>query len=157
MINHEKTVKGLAKALSEIYDALPRIEIRSDLFPTDRMKGVLSKLCADILRFLTRAHKWYCEGCVKRTIHSLTQPFDLRYGDILGDIRHGSYVVKDLAACGQMVELRHVNQKIDEIASTLGKVVAKMDNIDARRTATEAIYTQQFEKISTTTSREFLL
>lgn len=132
------------------------------------MKDAVSKLCADIIRFLTRARKWYCEGCLKRTIHSITQPFDLRYGDILEDIRHGSYVVQDLAACGQSVELRHVNQKVDKMAdtmavnfsridSTLGAVMAKMDNMDARRTVTEAIHTQQIEKISTTTSREFML
>lgn len=129
------------------------------------MRAAVSKLCADILKFLTRAHKWYCERCLKRTIHSFTQPFDLRYGDIVEDIRHSSYVVQDLAACGQLVELRHVNNKIDQIVdtvtvnfsridSTLGKVVAKMDNMDARCNTTEAIHTQRFEEITTTTGRE---
>lgn len=167
MINHEKTVKGLAKALSEIADALPRVEIRFDLFPTERMKAAVSKLCADILKFLTRAHKWYYEGCLKRTIHSFTQPFDLRYADILENIRHGSYEVQDLARCGQMVELRHVNKKIDHIGdsvldlsridSTLGTVITKLDRLDARCTTAEAIYMQRFEAISTTASREFHL
>lgn len=168
MINHEKTVKGLAKALSEISDALPRVKIRSGLFPTDRMKGAVSKLCADILKFLARAHKWYCEGCLRRAIHSFTQPFDLRYADILEDIRHGSHEVQDLASCGQLVELRHVNQKIDQIADTVtinfsridsafGTVIEKMNSLDARCNATEAAHIQRFEEISTTTSRGFLL
>ncbi|KAH8761083.1 hypothetical protein F5883DRAFT_563170 [Diaporthe sp. PMI_573] len=163
IINHEKTVKGLAKALTEIADALPRVEIRSNLFPTDRMKAAVSKLCADILKFLTRAHKWYYEGSLKRTIHSFTQPFDLRYADILGDIRHDSFVVQDLADCGQLVELRHVNEKIDQIVtsvgvnfsridSALGTVIAKMDNLDTRCSAAETVHTQRFEAISTTTS-----
>lgn len=168
MINHEKTVKGLAKALSEIADALPRVEIRSDLFPTERMRAAVSKLCADILKFLTRAHKWYCEGCLKRTIHSYTQPFDLRYADILEDIRHGAFVVQDLAACGQLVELRHVNKKIDQIGdivtvnlsrigSTLDKVIANINDLNARSIAAEVSNTQRFNEISTTTSRESLI
>lgn len=167
-MNHEKTVKGLAKALIEIADALPRVEIRSDLFPTERMRTAVSKLCADILKFLTRAHKWYCEGSLKRTLHSFTQPFDLRYADILEDIRHGSYVVQDLAACGQLVELRHVNRKIDQIVdtvtvnfsrlnSTLDTVFTRMDGLDARSTATEAVHTRRLEEISTKTSRESLV
>lgn len=168
MINHEKTVKGLAKALSEIADALPRAELRSGFFPTDRMKDAVSKLCANILKFLTRAHKWYCEGSLKRTLHSFTQPFDLRYADILEDIRHGSYVVQDLAACGQMVELRHVNHKIDQIGdtvavnfsridSTLNTVIANINNLNTRSIAAEAISIQRLDEISTKTSREFLV
>lgn len=168
MINHEKTVKGLAKALSEIADALPRVQIRSDLFPTDRMKAAVSVLCADILKFLTRAHKWYCESSLKRTLHSFTQPFDLRYADILKDIRHGSYVVQELAACGQMVELRHVNHKIDQIGdtvavhfsridSTLNTVIANINDLNTRAIAAEAVSIQRLNEISTTTSREFLL
>lgn len=168
IINHEKTVKGLAKALTEIADALPRVKVRSNLFPTERMKAAVSKLCANILKFLTRAHKWYYEGSLKRTIHSFTQPFDLRYADILGEIRHDSFVVQDLADCGQLVELRHVNEKIDQIVdsvdvkfslidSALGKVIAKMDNLDTRSSAAEAVQAQRFQAISTTTSRESLL
>lgn len=147
---------------------LPRVEIRFDLFPTERMTAAVSKLCADILKFLTRAHKWYCEGCFKRTIHSFTQPFDLRYGDILEDIRHGSYEVQDLARCGEMVEMRHVTTKIDQIVdsvtnnfsridSTLGAVIMKMDNLDARCIAAENIHTQRFQEISISTSRELFL
>lgn len=168
MINHEKTVNGLAKALTEIADALPRVEIRSDLFPTERMRAAVSKLCADILKFLTRAHKWYCEGCLKRTLHSFTQPFDLRYADILEDIRHGSYVVQDLAACGQLVELRHVNSKIDQIVDTmtvnfsrlnftLDTVFTRIDGLDARSVAIEAANAQRLEEISTKTTRESLV
>lgn len=128
----------------------------------------MSKLCADILKFLTRAHKWYCEGFIKRTIHSLTQPFDLRYEDILKDIRRGSYVVEDLAECGQLVEQRHVNQKIDQIVdtvtvnfsridSTLDRVVSNINDLNARSIAAEAINIQRLNEISTTTSREFLI
>ncbi|KAL2281690.1 hypothetical protein FJTKL_11374 [Diaporthe vaccinii] len=159
VVNHEKTVKGMAKALSEIADTLPRVEIRSDLFPTDRMKVAVSQLCADILKFLTRAHKWYCEGCLKRTIHSFTQPFELRYGDILEDIKRSSFMVQDLAACGQSVELRHVNKKIDQIVDTvtvmdltLGAVITNINNFNARSIAAEAVNTQRLNEISTAAS-----
>lgn len=157
MINHEKTVKGLAKALSEIADALPRVQIRSGLFPTERMRDVVSKLCADILKFLTRAHKWYCEGSLKRTIHSFTQPFDLRYADILEDIKHGSFVVKDLASCGQSVELRHVNNKIDQLGEALMGMNSKLETAITNFIAVEVSNTQRFNEISTTTSRESLV
>lgn len=132
------------------------------------MKATVSQLCAGILKFLMQAHKWYCEGRFKHTIHSFTQPFDLRYGDILDDIRRNSSVVKDLAACGQSVELRHVNRKIDQIGdtmtvnfsridSTLHTVVENINILNAKSIAAEAIHTQRFKEISTTTSREFLL
>lgn len=153
--------------MSEIADVLPRVEFRSNLFPTDRMKAAVSNLCADILKFLTRAHKWYAEGSLKRAIHSFTQPFGLRYGDILEDIRRGSGVVKDLAACGQLFEMRQVNKKVNDIGdsvlgisrieSTLGAVITKIENLDARCTAAELNYVQRLEAIANTTTREFLL
>ncbi|KAI3393999.1 hypothetical protein diail_3315 [Diaporthe ilicicola] len=166
VINHEKTVKGLAKALSEIGDALPRVEIRADMFPTEKMKIAVSRLCADILQFLTRVHKWFSEGCLRRAFHSLTQPFDLRYADILAEIRRGSLVVKDLAACGQMVELRHVNSKIDQTAETveanfsrvhsnLDTVSTGIDVLNARSIATEAMMItmcRRFDELSTKAS-----
>ncbi|KAL1864584.1 hypothetical protein Daus18300_007601 [Diaporthe australafricana] len=162
VINHEKTVKGLAKALSEIGDALPRVKIRADMFPTNKMEIATSRLCADILKFLTRAHKWYCEGRLKRAFHSFTQPFDLRYADILEDIRRNSSVVQDLAACGQMVELRHVNKKIDKTLSTVTEnfsrvysnfdtVLVGMNDINARVVATEAMVARRLDEISITT------
>ncbi|KAG8159841.1 hypothetical protein KVR01_010478 [Diaporthe batatas] len=155
VINHEKTVKGLAKALSEIADALPRVEIRSSLFPTDRMKAAVSNLSADILKFLTRAHKWFSEGSLKRTIHSFTQPFDLRYGDILEDIRRGSYLVKDLAACGQLFELRQVNRNVEDIRdSVLGisRIESALGAVKTRMDSLETSYVEHLEAIAKTTS-----
>jgi hypothetical protein len=132
------------------------------------MRAAVSKLCTDILKFLTRAHKWYYEGSLKRVFHSFTQPFDLRYADILSEIRQDSAVVQDLADCGQLVELRHVNEKIDQVVdfvnakysridSALGKLIAKMEILDTRSSTAEAIQAQRFQAISTTTSRESLL
>lgn len=106
MINHEKTVKGLAKALTSIADELPRIGLFSEFYPTEKMKRIVAELVVGILEFLTRAHKWYTEGKMKRAFHSFTQPFDLRYGDILANISRSSAGVKELANCGFLVEFR---------------------------------------------------
>lgn len=130
------------------------------MFPTNKMKTATSNLCADILKFLTRAHKWYCEGRLKRAFHSFTQPFDLRYADILQDIRRDSSVVRELAACGQMVELRHVNNKIDQTVEILtdhfSRIHTKFDNFDARLIESETRMIRRLDEISTTTHCESL-
>lgn len=105
-------MKGLAKALSTIGDELPRVNLLAGLYPTQRMKRAVTDLIVNILDFVTRAHVWYAEGKVKRALHGFTRPFDLQYGDILDKVTRAAREVRDLAACGLVVEFRELQKTL---------------------------------------------
>ncbi|PVH76180.1 hypothetical protein DL98DRAFT_641965 [Cadophora sp. DSE1049] len=94
---------------------LPRVQLAANLYPTERMQSAVAELNAYILRFLVRAHDWYQESPWKHLIHSITQPSELRYDDLLESIVRSTAVVHGLAVSGQQVEFRHMHDKIDEI------------------------------------------
>jgi hypothetical protein len=129
VINHEKTISKLAEALSNIADNLPRVELAVNLYPTERMQTAVAELSAYILRFLVRAHDWYQEGPWKHVIHSITQPSELRYDDILELIARSSAVIQGLAMSGQQVEFRYMHGKVDEINT---KVDTKLDLVNSK-------------------------
>ncbi|KAH7397600.1 hypothetical protein BKA64DRAFT_42394 [Cadophora sp. MPI-SDFR-AT-0126] len=79
------------------------------------MQSAVAELNAYIIRFLVRAHDWYRESPWKHLIHSITQPSELRYDDLVESIARSSALVHSLAVSGQQVELRHLHDKIDEI------------------------------------------
>lgn len=113
MINHEKTTATLARALSEIAETLPRTQLATILYPTEKMKNSLCQLYAHILRFLVRAHDWYKEGTFKHIVHSITRPVELRYDDLLQNIAQSSRVIEQLASSGHQAEVRDMHNEID--------------------------------------------
>jgi hypothetical protein len=127
VVNHEKVVSKLAEALSNIADNLPRVQLAANLYPTERMQSAIAELNAYILRFLVRAHDWYHESPWKHLIHSITQPSELRYDDLLVLIARSTAVVHGLAVSGQQVEFRYMHDKIDEINV---KVDSKLDQVN---------------------------
>lgn len=112
-MNHEKTTATLAKALSEIAETLPRTQLATILYPTEKMKNSLCQLYAHILRFLVRAHDWYKEGTFKHIVHSITRPVELRYDDLLQNIAQSSRVIEQLASSGHQAEVRDMHNEID--------------------------------------------
>lgn len=113
VVNHEKTTATLARALSEIAETLPRMQLATELYPTEKMKNSLCQLYTHILRFLVRAHDWYKEGTLKHIVHSITRPVELRYDDILQDIAQSSRVIEQLASSGHQAEFRDMHNEID--------------------------------------------
>lgn len=113
VITHEKTTATLAKALSEIAETLPRMQLANELFPTKKMKDAVCQLYAHILRFLVRAHDWYMEGTLKHIVHSITRPVELRYDDLLQNIAQSSRVIEQLASSGHQAEFRDMHNEID--------------------------------------------
>lgn len=120
VINHEEVLVVISKALSQIADSLPRVELASVLYPNKRMKSAISELFAYILRFLIRARDWYEEGSLRRFLHSITQPAELRYNDLVEQIGQSSKLIDQLAASGSQAEIRDMHGK-------LGKVLAELD------------------------------
>jgi len=121
VINHEKVLAVIPKAISQIADSLPRVELASILYPTEGMKTAISDLYAHILRFLIRARDWYEEGTLRRWLHSITRPAELRYNDLLEQIAQSSRLIDQLAAYGSQAEIRNINNKLDMVLTELDR------------------------------------
>ncbi|KAJ9605959.1 hypothetical protein H2200_009808 [Cladophialophora chaetospira] len=126
LVNHGDHIAILAKALSHIADILPRVELKSMLYPTPRMKAAVTDLCGHILRFLIRARDWYEEGKRRHLLHSITRPAGLRYADLLEHITCSSELIDQLAGSGQLVEFREMHGKIDEVRTMVEKLGISM-------------------------------
>ncbi|KAJ4985861.1 hypothetical protein SVAN01_08659, partial [Stagonosporopsis vannaccii] len=112
VINHEDVITTLAKAIAEIAWSLPRVQLYTELYPTDRMKTAVTNLYACILQFLIRAREWYEQGRLKRFVHSITSPVELRYQDLLDEIANNSLLVEKLADSGSRAELRDLHEEV---------------------------------------------
>ncbi|KAK7977187.1 hypothetical protein PG988_004677 [Apiospora saccharicola] len=153
-INHEKTVVKLAEGLSLIADRLPRVELLATLHPTQKMQEAIARLNAHILRFLVRAHDWYKERPWEHFLHSLTRPFELRYGDILDDIARSTDNIKDLASCGEQVKIHEMQKQLDKFGAmfdtSMVDVDSKLERIyQAQASLATAISLQSSSMIST--------
>ncbi|KAL6919001.1 hypothetical protein FSST1_003027 [Fusarium sambucinum] len=122
--NHEATICLISKALSQIADSLPRVELVTVLYPTDRIRQAVSNLYANLVRFFIRAHEWCQEGTFRHLLHSITRPPELRYQDLLEDITANSREIDQLAAASARVEIRDISLK-------LSSIVAKLDNFQS--------------------------
>lgn len=136
-MNHEKTVAALAQALSDIADMLPQVKLSSALYPTRHMSAALGELYANIMEFLMRAYDWFEEGTLKRILHSVTRPVELRYADILQRISRCSQRIQNLASVGQQAEVRDLHIGFD---SKLRYMNSRFDDrFDKMETAVEEI------------------
>ena len=118
MINQEELIAQLSKALSQIADTLPHVEIRNLLFPTEMMKGAVATLYAYIIKFCQRAIGWYTEGKLKHILTSITRPSALRFKDLVEEIAECSRRVDNLAVTSAQAEQRSVHlllQKVEQM------------------------------------------
>ncbi|EKJ72928.1 hypothetical protein FPSE_06974 [Fusarium pseudograminearum CS3096] len=122
--NHEATIALISKAISQIADSLPRVELATVLYPTDRMRQAVSNLYANLVRFFIRAHEWCQEGTLRHLLHSITRPPELRYQDLLEDITANSREIDQLATASARVEIRDISLKLNSI-------VAKLDHFQS--------------------------
>jgi hypothetical protein len=126
VVNHENAIAYLSKGLAQIAEALPRVELATLLYPTERMKDATQALYAYILRFLIRAHGWYKEGKFLHLIHSFTRPAELRYKDLLENISECSRNIQQLSVAGSQVELRDMNKKLSKIEASVEEMKGTM-------------------------------
>ena len=114
-MNHEAVISLLAKAISDIADELPRIQLTAKLYASQDMKETVTKLYAHIIRFFLRAHDWYRERPIWHVVHSFTRPAELRYNDLIEKIKDCSRAIDRLAVLGQQIEQRAIHEKVDAI------------------------------------------
>lgn len=83
VLNHEEMITELSRAMSEIADVLPRVEIQLDIFRDERSIGVaVEELYAELIKFLFRTLKWYEQSPWKHAFTAFTAPFKLRFEDL---------------------------------------------------------------------------
>ncbi|RGP66303.1 hypothetical protein FSPOR_6681 [Fusarium sporotrichioides] len=141
-------MKLVLVALSQIADSLPRVELATVLYPTDRIRQAVSNLYANIVRFFIRAHEWCQEGALRHLLHSITRPPELRYQDLLEDITADSREIDQLAAACARVEIRDISLKINSIVAKLdsfqsdssGAVIPTNQDIIARLDSLQALH-----------------
>lgn len=131
-MSNEKTASKLAEAMSRIADALSRVKLASILYPTDQMMLAITELNAYLMKFLIRAHDWYTEGSLKRALHSITQPSELRFDDLIELISERSRVVDQLASSCHQAESRDMHGKVDEVNSKVNKIGTRLESLDTK-------------------------
>jgi hypothetical protein len=111
--NQAELISKFAKGVVQIADALPHIELRTILYPTEKMKKAVATLYAHIMEFMQRAAKWYSESKIRHAVGAIFKPFALSFQDILDNISIVSREIDRLAASASMAEQRgmHLEQR----------------------------------------------
>ncbi|TVY54373.1 hypothetical protein LCER1_G006832 [Lachnellula cervina] len=112
-VNQQKLISRLSSGLCQIAEVLPRAELIIRLYPIPGVRHLISNMYAHILRFLLRSLRWYQESKLSHLIHAITRPVELRFGDLVEEIRVLSSNMDNLALASGHAEQRdmHTEQK----------------------------------------------
>jgi len=113
-MNQEELIKELAKALCRIGDVLPQAELHLLLYPTPRMKELVTELYIRIMKFARRAMKWFTESKAKHVFSSIARPYTLRFKDMVEDTSETSRKLERLALSLSMAELRKTRLELQD-------------------------------------------
>lgn len=119
VLNHEEYITQISKAFSQIATALLRVNVKLLLFPTEQIQHAVSKLYAQVLKFMLRAMKWYTEGKLKHFITAVFRPAALRFKDLLEGIESCSQTVDQLAVGASQAEQRNMHVLLQGIMQTM--------------------------------------
>ncbi|KAK7953073.1 hypothetical protein PG988_013767 [Apiospora saccharicola] len=132
VVNHAELVKGLAKACSRIADSLPHADLSLILYPKPAMRKAVARLYAAIIKFATRALRWYQQGKGKHLLSAIASPWSLHYEEELRDIDQSSRSVQDLAQSASRAELRELRFQVHQSRSDQQQ--ARLELIDLKTT-----------------------
>jgi hypothetical protein len=104
-LNHGELVAQLSKGLSHNADALPHVDLKSVLFPSKRMKKLVS-IYAHVIKFSIRAVDWYKMGKIEHILNAIFRPYALRFKDLMEDIAISARQLDQLALSSAMAEQR---------------------------------------------------
>ncbi|KAI1342484.1 hypothetical protein F5Y15DRAFT_412990 [Xylariaceae sp. FL0016] len=119
VLNHEELLTEISKAVAKIADVLPRTELHSILYPTERMQEAVALVYAKILEFSVVAIKWYKEGKLMHTFSSIAKPFSIKFKPILEEIAERSRRVDELASAASKAEIRDLHIKIHGLTTKM--------------------------------------
>lgn len=115
MINHEEMITEIAKTVANIADVLPRADLSSNLYPTQRMRVAVARLYAKILHFVKEAISWYKKGKFAHSVSSILKPYELNFKTVIEDISKASRQVDEESAAACRAEIRALHLKIQHL------------------------------------------
>jgi alkylated DNA repair dioxygenase AlkB len=116
VLNHEELITEISKTVANIADVLPRADLASNLYPTQRMKVAVAQLYAKILYFVKDAIKWYKKGKLSHSVSAIWKPYDLGFKSIVEDISKASRRVDEEASAACKAEIRVLHLKLHQLA-----------------------------------------
>ena len=116
MLNHEELLTEIAKAVSKIANILPRADLCSNLYPTQRMRVAVAQLYAKVMYFVQDAVKWYKKGKLAHSLSAVFKPYSLGFKAIVEEISEASRRVDQEASAASKAEIRELHIKIEQLA-----------------------------------------
>ncbi|KAL1384178.1 hypothetical protein HDK64DRAFT_317591 [Phyllosticta capitalensis] len=115
VLNQEDLIRELAKALYKILDALSHTELYLFLFQTDAMVELNVTLYVCIIKFTTRAAKWYSESKAKHAWTAISRPYSLGFQDLVDDIDNQVLKIRELARAMNIAETRNITHGVAKL------------------------------------------
>ncbi|KAK3327020.1 hypothetical protein B0T19DRAFT_150873 [Cercophora scortea] len=147
IINHEETTKLMAKSLTQIGECLEGLQLTANLYPTPQITVAVEELYSHILKFLVRAHKWYNEGKLRHIVHSITQPVQLRYKDLLDDIKDASNKLDRIAKAAGQAEQRDMHLTLNGSTASIQEIHTKISGMASKLEGSEAQVDELMSKV----------
>lgn len=126
MLNHEELLAEISKAVARIADLLPRTELLSELYPTERMRGAVSLVYAKIIEFALMAIRWFKKGKFKHSMAAIMHPYKLSFGPVVEEIAELSRHVDQLASAASKAEIRDQHTKIHNLERRMSQLMEMM-------------------------------
>ncbi|KAK8849143.1 Nacht domain protein [Apiospora arundinis] len=136
VLNHEELLTEISKAISRIADLLPRTELHSELYPTERMREAVARLYAKIIDFALKAVQWFKKSKFKHSVAAVFDPLKLSFGPVIDEIRELSRRVDELANAASKAEIRDQHAKIDRLERQMSQL---LETVIAQRSLTNEI------------------
>jgi hypothetical protein len=106
----------IAKTIAKIASILPRADLCSHLYPTQRMRVAVAQLYAKIMSFVQDAVKWYKKSKLAHSVSAVFKPYGLGFKAIVEDISEASRRVDQEASAASKAEIRDLNIKLQQFA-----------------------------------------
>jgi hypothetical protein len=116
VLNHEELLTEISKTIAKIADVLPRADLCSHLYPTQRMRVAVAQLYGKILHFVRDAAKWYSKGKLAHSISAVFKPYALGFKTIVEEISEASRRVDQEASAASKAEIRELHIKLQQFA-----------------------------------------
>ncbi|TVY33898.1 hypothetical protein LSUB1_G007503, partial [Lachnellula subtilissima] len=129
VVNQQKLISRLSRGLCQIAEVLPRAELIIRLYPIPGIKHLISNMYAHILKFLVRSLRWYQESKISHLIHAITRPVELRFDDLIEEIRLLSSNMDNLALASGHAEQRDMHTEQKQACNEQKRLENKVDHL----------------------------
>ncbi|KAF7924669.1 uncharacterized protein EAE97_010620 [Botrytis byssoidea] len=128
VVNHEKSLAIITDGLCQVADVLPRMENTVNLYPTVQMRKYMIMLQAQIIKFLTVSLSWFKESRALHILHSVTQPPQIQYNDLVEKIEILSQSISITAQLSSFAEQRDMHSVTKNIMSKQESLEDQVDD-----------------------------